>query len=88
MEDEVKEFIKDILRRLKAREEGAASSADKTETEVRHVSRYISPAEILLDLKILSDGIFDAELYDNGDSLELDFPNGQNFLIKVEEVRD
>lgn len=85
MDDEVKKFIKDILKKLKAKEEGTTGNA---KTKVRHVSAHVSPAEILLDLKILSDGIFDAELYDNGDSLELDFPNGQRFFIRVEEVPD
>lgn len=79
MEDndkKVKEFLKDMLERLKT-DEGM---------ECRPLSDYISTTEILLDLKVLMDGIFEAELFDLGDALELDFPNGQKFRIGVEEV--
>lgn len=82
MEEEVKEFIKNIVEQLKTEEDLNLPSGK------HELPSYVSTAEILLDLKILLDGIFEAELYDNGDCLELDFPNGQKFLIKAEEVSD
>lgn len=77
-DEKVKAFLRDMLERLKS-DEGM---------EYRPLSNYISTTEILLDLKVLIEGIFEAELYDLGDALELDFPNGQRFRISVEEILD
>ena len=44
----------------------------------------VTKEQILLDLKLLADGIFEAEIKEKGGTLVLSFTNGQTFRILVE----
>ena len=46
----------------------------------------ITVEQILLDLRLLSDGIFEAEIAEESDALVLSFTNGQTFRIFVEPL--
>lgn len=54
--------------------------------EAQQKNYVVTKAQLLIDLKLLTDGIFEGETRDTADGLLLAFPNGQTFRIAVEEL--
>ena len=79
MEDErVKRIIETVLDRLECKEEIAISA---------HPDDYIlTESNVLYDLLIFADEVFDADSTCEGNALIVRFRNGQNFRIGVEEI--
>ncbi len=46
----------------------------------------VTKEQILSDLKLLADGIFEAEITETNGALVLSFTNGQTFCIHVEPL--
>ena len=56
----------------------------KKEKTMEQKKYEVTKEQILLDLKLLTDGIFEAEIKEEGGALVLIFKNGQTFRILVE----
>ncbi len=47
----------------------------------------VDRSALLLDFLLLSDGIFDAEIVQEGQTLRLEFKNGQTFRLSLQELQ-
>ena len=76
--DEVRQFIREMLYYLK--DEGTLNMTGNR-------GYNISRRDILTDLKIFADEVFEGTVKKSDYAIEVDFQNGQTFRITVEEAK-
>ena len=54
---------------------------------MEEMSYKVEKEELLFELRILAEGIFDANIEEENGALAFQFANGQNFIVDVKESR-